>query len=336
MTIRALLMPLALATGCLVSPDPALYQGRDGQADRSREDVTPDLSGSDGRTSDVRQPDSITACDWSGTVQLSAPVPLDAVNSASSEIEPMLSADGLTLYFASNRDGGYDSYTATRASRTDAFGNVAKNLEVSTDTDAETRLALTSDGLEAFLATTRPGGEGAADIWVATRASTGAPFSPTSFQPLDVLNSDLNEWDPYPSADGLRLYYIVQNWPSGLGNSDIVVASRTTPHGTFSAPVAVAGVNSSEVDDNPAVTADERVMLLGSGRTGGLGGRDIYYAVRPDAQAAFSTPVPLPGINTADNDSEIYITPDGCEVYFASDRPGGQGSWDLYHAVLSP
>jgi len=248
----------------------------------------------------------------------------------------MLSADGLTLYFASNRDGGMDSFTATRTSRSDAFGNVSKNLEVSTDTDVESRLALSADGLEAFLATDRAGGEGGSDIWSATRASTSVPFVPTDFQPLDVLSSDLNEWDPYPSTDGLRLYYIIQDWPSGLGGSDIVVASRASRAGAFSAPVAVGGVNSADTDDNPAITADERVILFGSTRTGGQGGRDIYYAVRADASSSFSTPQPVPGLNTADNDAEIYITPDGCEIYFASDRPGGKGGWDLYYTKWGP
>ena len=333
---------LGLLAGCFISPDPRLWQGaRDGQPDRVTDGPASDRPLTDGASPEARAdtgpgPDSPPGCDWSGTVTLTAPVHLDALSSPSTDSEPMLSADGLTLYFASTRGGGYDSFTATRASTGDPFGNVTKNLEVSTDTDSETRLALTADGLEAFLTTNRTGGQGGSDIWAATRSSTSTAFSPTDFQPVDVLNSALNEWDPYPSTDGLRLYYIIQDWPSGLGDSDIVVASRASRSDSFSSPVAVGGVNTSANEDNPAVTADERVMVFGSNRPGGTGGKDIYYAVRPDASSSFSTPKPVPGLNTADNDAEIYITPDGCEIYFASDRPGGQGGWDLYYTKWSP
>lgn len=339
---RGALALIGLLTGCFISPDASLWQAaRDGQPDHpadgpASERLLTDVAVAEARADSEPGPDSPPGCDWTGAITLAPPVHLDALSSASTDIEPFLSADGLTLYFASSRDGGSDVFNATRSSRSDTFGNVTRNLEVSTDTAAESRLALTADGLEAFLATDRAGGEGGSDIWVARRASTSAAFSPIDFQPLDVINSALNEWDPYPSTDGLRLYYIIQNWPAGLGGSDIVVASRASRAAAFSAPVAVGGVNSAAVDDNPAITADERVILFGSSRVGGQGGRDIYYAVRADASSSFSTPTPVPGLNTSDNEAEIYITPDGCEIYFASDRAGGKGGWDLYYTKWGP
>ena len=57
--------------------------------------------------------------------------------------------------------------------------------------------------LEAFLATNRPGGQGSSDIWIATRASTGTPFSPSDFQPASVLNS-ITSLCPLRSASAPR------------------------------------------------------------------------------------------------------------------------------------
>lgn len=44
------------------------------------------------------------------------------VNSSSNDAHPRLSADGLTLYFASHRDGGCQLFQATRADADSAFG----------------------------------------------------------------------------------------------------------------------------------------------------------------------------------------------------------------------
>jgi hypothetical protein len=349
----------ALGPGCLVSPDPSRWQSaRDGEvtADRGTDhgpafDLPPldgprpwdlatrDSSSKDGPPGDsapdtTPKPDAPPVCDWTGPVKLAAPSHLAALSSTMTELEPMLSADGLTITFGSNRDGAMDIFTASRPSPGAPFGAVTKH-PVST-AEVESRLSLSADGLEAFLAADWTGGPGQSDIWIATRSSTATPFAAADFQPATALSTAQDDWDPFPSANGLRLYYNAGNWPSGAGAGDLVVASRASRHGTFSAPAFLAGLNTASTERDPAVTADERVILFGSNRPGGAGSTDLYYAVRPDASSTFSAPQPVPGVNTAAHEAEVYITPDGCEIYFASTRPGGLGSWDLYHTKRIP
>ena len=51
------------------------------------------------------------------------------------------------------------------------------------------------------------------------------------------------------------------------------------------------------------------------------------------ADFTFGEPVNLgPAINSAYNDGIDFISPDGLEVYFDSDRPGGHGDWDMWMA----
>jgi Tol biopolymer transport system component len=53
--------------------------------------------------------------------------PVDGLNGAqSNEDEPVVSTDGLTIYFASNRAGFFRVYVATRATTADAFGAAAE------------------------------------------------------------------------------------------------------------------------------------------------------------------------------------------------------------------
>lgn len=48
----------------------------------------------------------------------------------------------------------------------------------------------------------------------------------------------------------------------------------------------------------------------------------------------FGDPVNLgPIVNSAYNDGVDFVSPDGLEVYFDSDRPGGWGDWDMWVAV---
>lgn len=356
--MRAMLAPAMVAlfagiiAGCLVTPDQSLWKtvadlGRDsgsaGDADGGTPaDGPPEQSAPEGAPdlvvppADQSPPDGASACSWTGTISFSIPVLLANVNSSATEIEPVLSADGMTLFFSSDRDGGSDVFSATRADTSSAFGVPTKDLDVSTPNESETRFALSHDGLEAFLAASWIDGYGESDIWIATRASINDPFTLESFQSSAVLNAATPEWDPFPSSDGLRLYYAIGDWPDGLGNTDIVVASRPSRQDPFSPPVGVEGVNSPQQESNAALTADELVIVFSSRRQGGPGNNDLYYALRTDPSAAFDPPQELPGINTIDVETEIFVTPDGCEIYFCSNRPGGQGGLDIYHSRLVP
>src|SRR5205823_5392008 len=72
---------------------------------------------------------------WSAPVNLGS-----AINSASSDQQPAISPDGLSLYFASDRTtgslGGFDIYVSQRASVADPWGapvNVGPTLNTTSD-----------------------------------------------------------------------------------------------------------------------------------------------------------------------------------------------------------
>lgn len=271
---------------------------------------------------------------WSGTWSFSTPTPVTELNTASAESSPHLMGDGLTLYFASSRPGGAgknDIYVATRKDSSAAFSSITSYSSVNTE-HQENGLLVTEDGLGAILSTTRPGGPGQADLWFATRTNTTKPFASADFAPIPGVNTAQPEHDPFLSDDELHFYYLVTDWKEGVGGQDLVVVSRTSKSADFGPPALVPGVNTQYNEDNPSLTADGLVILFGSDRPGSLGNKDIWYATRVDTSAAFSQPKRLPTVNTAYDDRESFVTPDGCELYFASDRPGGAGKLDIYHS----
>lgn len=275
---------------------------------------------------------------WLGAFVVSDPEPLVALNSPAWDMEPHLSPDGLTLYFASMRNygaGNWDGFFATRAHRESPFGEPVLHAAINTPA-TETHFALAHDELTAFLSSDRSGGAGGSDIWVAVRAQRTTPFAPPDFIPLELLNTPRDEYDPEPSADGRQLYYVTDDPAGGPGGKDIMIATRPTATGPFDAHAPLAAVNSTVTDDNPTISADGLVIVFSSSRAGGAAARDLYYATRPAADAPFAEPRPVPGVNTDDDDAETHLSKDGCELFFASDRPGGQGGLDLYRVTIAP
>jgi streptogramin lyase len=132
------------------------------------------------------------------------PQPVSEVNSTGWEAEPVVTQDGLRIYWSSNRtDGGggtsSDIWTATRASTSDPFSNLARVNELNSDYN-ESPNWISPDGCKIYITTTRPGGPGGQDIWEATRPRVTSGITeyqvPTaSSEPLLIVaGPDGNLW----------------------------------------------------------------------------------------------------------------------------------------------
>ncbi len=104
---------------------------------------------------------------------------VESVNTTNNEDSPCLSADGLTLFFKSNRSGGvggYDIWYATRSAVTEAF-DVPANLGSAVNSPFEDGgPSISADGLTLYFDSARPGGVGSYSLWMTTRDSVGEPF----------------------------------------------------------------------------------------------------------------------------------------------------------------
>jgi Tol biopolymer transport system component len=136
---------------------------------------------------------------------------------------------------------------------------------------------LSADGLTLLFASDRPGGQGAGDLWISTRASLGTPFGePVNLGP--TVNT--STWDSAPeiSSDGLTLLF-QSNRPGSAGLADLWVSTRKSAADPFGEPVNLGpGVNSNFMDCTPALSADGRTLLFSSDRPGGQGDSDLWMA----------------------------------------------------------
>ena len=92
-------------------------------------------------------------------------------------------------------------------------------------------------------------------------------------------------------------------------------------------------INSSSLEQHPAISRDGLSLYFGSNRAGGKGGVDVYVSQRSSLDAPWGTPVNLgPNINSAGNESAPTFSLDGHRMYFHSNGRGGCAGADLFVA----
>ena len=261
------------------------------------------------------------------------------VNSSAWDNAPSISADGLSLFFHSDRPGGsgsYDLWLTTRATKAEPWGtpvNLGPTLNSSADDLSPT---ISADGSTLYFHSNRAGGYGDQDMWVTTRATVSDPWGiPVNLG--STVNTGASEGGQSISADGLSLYF-VSNRPGGSGGRDLWVTTRASTDDDWGAPVNLGPtVNSSADARSTYISADGLMLFFGSNRPGGYGNRDLWVTTRATANEPWGESVNLgTTVNSSSHDYCPSISADGLMLFFASNRPGGVGSQDLWQVSISP
>ncbi|MFO8000977.1 MAG: OmpA family protein [Marinilabilia sp.] len=134
---------------------------------------------------------------------------------------------------------------------------------------------------------------------------------------------------PFLTKDGSRLYF-ASNMPGGRGNSDIYYADRDGD--TWEEPVNLGDkINTEGNEMFPFIDEKERLYFASDGHQG-LGGLDIFVAEKIDGEYVVKN-IGSP-VNSKKDDFSIFLQPDGKHGFFASNRPGGTGSDDIYRLEI--
>ena len=273
--------------------------------------------------------------DWSEPVNLG-----EVVNSDSNDQHPAVSRDNLSLYFTSDRPGGWgglDIYVSQRPS-VDAPWGPPQNLGPNINTaDVDMAPAFTPDGHWLYFHSGRPGGCGPAgtfDLYVSHRADRHDDFAWEPAANLGcVVNTEFNDAGPTFFRDhkgGTTLLYFTSTRPGGLGDFDVYVSAQDE-EGGFGPATLVTELSTAFRDTRTALRRDGLEMILSSGRPGGSGNEDLWVSTRDTTEDPWSPPVNLgPIVNSAAFDGAPALSRDGTTLYFFSERPGGIGRRDLY------
>ncbi len=268
--------------------------------------------------------------EWSAPVNL-GPV----VNSPLNDQNPAVTADGLNLYFQSDRPGGVggiDIWVTRRASRNSPW-EPPVNLGPPINTPfADGAPSLSPDGHVLFIHSNRPGALGLFDIWVAHRSGSKDEEdweTPVNLGP-DVNSTDDEQGPDYVASDGGGALYFNRG-NQVLQLSDLYRAGVKRDGSTEGPAQPVTELNAPAFNDAaPGLRADAREILFWSTRPGSLGA-DIWVSTRQSANHPWSPPQNAgPPLNTPVADLHPELTQDALTLYLASNRPGGSGGTDLW------
>ena len=275
--------------------------------------------------------------EWSEPVNL-GPV----VNSTFSNQAPAVSKDGLSLYFHSNRPGGFglpgtvgtnDIWISQRNSVDEPWGPPANLGDAINSPMFESRPELSRDGHWLFFSSNRAGGfTPGLDIWASYRQHVHDDFAwePPVHLGLGVNSPSDDFAAAYVENDdaGAPLLFFASNRPGGSGAFDIYVSERL-PDGTWASAMWMPDLSSSLPDLKASVRFDGLEAFLVKGVPPAA--FDLWVSTRETVFHPWSEPVNLgPRVNTPGDDSAPHIASDRRTLYFESSRGGGVGGRDLW------
>jgi len=187
-------------------------------------------------------------------------------------------------------------------------------------TSADMMPSLSSDGLEVYFWSNRPGGFGNWDMWVSMRTSPEDEWSLATNLGSQVNSAGVDAM-PCISVDGLELYFSLGSESTG----ELMVARRSAKTEPWGKSVNLGPVMNSSVGDySPRLTSDGLELYFVSQRPGGRGLTDIWMTKRPFITNAWGPPVNLSVINSSGHDQWVNLSSDNLILMFQSDRPGSE------------
>ena len=210
-----------------------------------------------------------------------------AVNSEFSELNPVISPDGRTLYF------GRKNHPANR------YG--VKGSETIS---------------------------GSQDIWFSEKV--GDTWS-TARRLSEVLNRDQYNTILSISPDGQTILLKGAYVNGAYETRGFSISNKTTAGWTVPVKVEIPGYEQMSKGKNEYayLTMDGKAILLAFARKKNSEDDDLYVSFFEDGR--WTRPLELgEEINTKYSETTPFLSADGKTLYFSSDRPGGQGSQDIY------
>ncbi len=174
-----------------------------------------------------------------------------------------------------------------------------------------------------------PASPTAASVPASASAITAA--EPTVFAP-DVISTDDEEYRISFTPDGSTAFFA-----RGTGffpqSREATIMESHLVDGEWSEPT-VATFSGTYPDIDPWVTPDGESIYFSSIRPVGDDDRRDAEVWRVDREGdGWGEPVHIAGIGSETDELGASVSADG-QIWFASDRPGGAGGWDLYTASI--
>ena len=158
------------------------------------------------------------------------------------------------------------------------------------------------------------------------------------------VNGATPEYAPVVSLDGTSLYFTSRRGWEDKSSEEFrdpmlndypedIYVSYMDFEGEWTSPEKLAFCDNQLNEATIAVSSDERKIYVYQDVSGG---GDIYFSDFGDNKFGELEKLREKNVNTEYWETHCTVTPDGQNMYFASDRPGGLGGRDIYRIVKLP
>lgn len=250
-----------------------------------------------------------------------------SVNTHFTEHSPILSADGNTLIFTSNRSddpNGTESLEDVYVThKTNGNWSAPKRISNNINTKFNDAAAsLSPDGKTLFLYSEL----GSGDIYTSS-------FDGNDWSEPKPLNKNINTsqfWETCASvsSDGKKLYF-ASNRDGGFGELDIYV-SELDGNGQWGKAINLGStINTAGNEDSPFIHYDGVTLYFSSDGHPGLGNNDIFFSELRNGKWTKPENIGYP-INLWEYDGFFTISHDKKVGYYSTVKEGGLGGIDIY------
>jgi outer membrane protein OmpA-like peptidoglycan-associated protein len=257
----------------------------------------------------------------------------DSINTSHSEYYPSITINDSLFVFTRRGEGIREDFIESTLLPNHQYGK-AKIISGSINEEpSKGAINISQDGQWLIFAGNFPGkGFGGFDLYISYATPQGWS-EPINMGP--AINTEFWESSPSLSPDKKTLYFS-SNRPGGYGGKDLYVSYRGA-NGKWSQAENFGPLVNTKGDElAPFIHADNSTLYFTSDGLPGYGGSDLFVMRRKNA-TEWNAPENMGyPINTIANDGSLFITADGVDAYYSSDRADSRGGLDLYRFELPP
>jgi hypothetical protein len=191
---------------------------------------------------------------------------------------PWVSPDNLRMYYYTESAAGWQLKFSERVSINDLWPQGTSISELNVLSNFLQAPKLTADELTIFFnGPEGPGTQGQYDMWMATRPDIDSPFSQA--RKLDEIDTASHECHPFPSADGLQLYFVSDR----NSNFQLFEATRVSLDAPFGNVEHLSFFDAQgSYNQFPCLSYDGTAMYFMRQRGSDWSTRDIYVSYIPE------------------------------------------------------
>lgn len=258
------------------------------------------------------------------------------INTEFPDYYPWVTSDEQTLFFTSRRKGGHtnsvetdgyyssDTYMSTVL---EGKWDKAKNMGgiINTSLDEEI-VGIRPDGSEIVIYVDHI--QEAEDLYLSVKKGN-------TYTKMVKMDEHINGEREYSGSmfetENGHVLLFTRKSKTGYGETDIYMC-KMLPNGKWALPQNLGPkINTKYREDFPWLSVDGKTLYFSSEGHTSMGGFDLFKSVWNEETQSWSDPVNLGyPINTADDEFQISIIPDGRGGYMSAVRPEGYGDYDIY------